>query len=100
MEVYGHLKSVKARHNGAMLVRTALDTFQIGSPKGNYQCLIHPPLGISLFDFRNQLAAKVLPENILKLTLLHLLLALDFLHTEAGIVHTGMNRSLFHESSF
>ncbi|GFF60705.1 protein kinase, putative [Aspergillus udagawae] len=90
MEVYGHLKSVKTRHDGAMLVRSALDSFRIGSPKGNYQCLIHPPLGISLFDLRNQLAAKVLPENILKLTLLHLLLALDFLHTEAGIVHTDI----------
>lgn len=73
-----------------MLVRTALDSFQIGSPDGLYQCLIHPPLGISLFNLRNQLTAKVLPENILKLALMHILLALDFLHTEAGIVHTGM----------
>ncbi|GIJ81647.1 hypothetical protein Asppvi_000146 [Aspergillus pseudoviridinutans] len=36
------------------------------------------------------LAAKVLPEKILKLTLSHVLLALDFLHTEAGIVHTDI----------
>lgn len=44
--------------------------------------------------------AKILPENILQLSLLYLLLALDFLHTEAGIVYTDINHSLFPESSF
>ncbi|KAJ5558175.1 kinase-like domain-containing protein [Penicillium sp. DV-2018c] len=92
-EVYDHLNALSTCHNGALLVRTALDSFQIGSPEGNYQCLIHPPLGISLFEFRNQLAAKVLPEKITKLTLLHVLLALDFLHTEAGVVHTEGEKS-------
>ncbi|KAB8256812.1 kinase-like domain-containing protein [Aspergillus pseudonomiae] len=90
MEVYNHLNSLNARHDGATLIRTALDNFQISSLEGNYQCFIHIPLGISLYDFRNQLAAKVLPEKILKLTLLHVLLALDFLHTEAGIIHTDI----------
>lgn len=28
-------------------------------------------------------------EKLLKSTLKHLLLALDFLHTEAGVIHTG-----------
>jgi serine/threonine protein kinase len=89
-DVYNHLNALSTRHQGAMLVRRALDTFQISSPEGNYQCLIHTPLGISLFDFRNLLAAKVLPEKILKLTLSHVLLALDYLHTEAGVVHTDI----------
>jgi len=78
-----------------MLVRTALDSFQFTSAGGIYQCLIHPPLGITLYEFRKQLTAKVLPEKIVKLTLLHVLLALDFLHTEAGIVHTGLAPNFF-----
>lgn len=45
---------------------------------------------MSLHEFRTQLRAKVLPEKIVKLTLVHLLLALDYLHAEAGIVHTGI----------
>lgn len=44
---------------------------------------------MSLFELRNRTVAKVLPENLLKPTLIHILLALDFLHTEAGIIHTG-----------
>ena len=73
------------------LIRKALDSFQITFAEGNFECLVHPPLGMSLYDFRTQLRAKVLPEKIVKLTLVHLLLALDYLHVEAEIVHTGMN---------
>ncbi|PWY75346.1 kinase-like protein [Aspergillus sclerotioniger CBS 115572] len=90
-EAYAHLNSLNiVDHAGAKLIRKALDTFIITSPDGNFGCLIHPPLGMRLYDFRTQLRAKVLPEKIVKLTLVHLLLALDYLHTEAGIVHTDI----------
>lgn len=32
----------------------------------------------------------MLPEKLVKLTLVHLLLALDYLYSEAGIIHTGI----------
>lgn len=95
VEVYSHLDACSASHDGAMFVRTALDSFQVGSVGGLYQCLVHQPLGISLHDLRNRFAAKVLPETLVKLTLLHLLLALDYLHTEAGIIHTGRASFLY-----
>ncbi|OGM47773.1 protein kinase [Aspergillus bombycis] len=91
IETHQHLNSLgKVDHAGAKLIRKALDSFQITSKEGTFGCLVHPTLGMSLYDFRTQLRAKVLPEKIVKLTLMHLLLALDYLHTEAGIVHTGM----------
>ncbi|RAL03696.1 kinase-like protein [Aspergillus ibericus CBS 121593] len=90
-EAYSHLNSLSiADHAGARLIRKALDSFQITSTEGNFRCLVHPPLGMSLYDFRTQLRAKVLPEKIVKLTLVHLLLALDYLHTEAGIIHADI----------
>lgn len=90
-KIYHHLNSLSiSDHAGATLIRKALGSFQISTAEGDFQCLVHPPLGIRLYDFRNHLRAKVLPEKIVKLTLVHLLLALDYLHTEAGIVHTGM----------
>ncbi|KAE8421581.1 kinase-like protein [Aspergillus pseudocaelatus] len=90
-EVYYHLDSLNiVDHAGVKLIRTALDSFQITSPEGSFGCLVHPPLGISLYDFRTQLRAKVLPEKIVKLALVHLLLALDYLHIETGIVHTDI----------
>lgn len=90
VEAYERLNACRASHAGAMFVRTALDSFQIGPVGGLYQFLVHRPLGISLYDLRTQFTAKLLPEKLLKMTLLHVLLALDYLHTEAGIIHTGM----------
>jgi len=75
-----------------MLVRHATDDFQISSADNtySYQCLVHTPLAMSICELRNRTIAKVLPEDLLKPTLIHILLALDFLHTEAKIVHTGI----------
>ncbi|PYI02933.1 protein kinase [Aspergillus sclerotiicarbonarius CBS 121057] len=89
-EVYNHLKGVKSNLTGSILVRHALDDFQISSGDSSYQCLVHPPLAMSLFELRNRIPAKVLPENVFKPTLIHILLALDFLHTDAHIVHTDI----------
>ncbi|PWY83804.1 protein kinase [Aspergillus sclerotioniger CBS 115572] len=89
-QVYNHLKTVKSTLTGSILVRHALDDFQISSGDSSYQCLVHPPLAMSLFELRNRIPAKVLPENVFKPTLIHILLALDFLHTDARIVHTDI----------
>ncbi|KAB8244454.1 kinase-like protein [Aspergillus flavus] len=93
-EIYHHLNSLNiVDHAGVKLIRKALDSFQITFAEGNFECLVHPPLGMSLYDFRTQLRAKVLPEKIVKLTLVHLLLALDYLHVVAEIVHTEEEKS-------
>ncbi|KAJ5355810.1 kinase-like domain-containing protein [Penicillium concentricum] len=96
VKVYDHLHTSNASHDGAMFVRTALNSFQIDAQgldpsRGFYQCIVHQPLGISLYDLRIQFAAKILPEKLVKLTLLHLLLALDYLHTEFGVIHTEIS---------
>lgn len=90
-EIYNHLTTLNSTHTGSSLVRNALDDFQLKSSDNScsYQCLVHTPLAMSLFELRNRTAARVLPENLLKPTLIHILLALDFLHTEAGVIHTG-----------
>ncbi|KGO67791.1 hypothetical protein PITC_048770 [Penicillium italicum] len=90
MAIYDRINAVKTSHAGAMLVRTALDTFQIDDAKGSYQVIVHLPLGIRLYDLRHRFTDKILPEKAVKLILMHLLLALDYLHTEAGIIHTDI----------
>ncbi|KAE8152754.1 protein kinase [Aspergillus avenaceus] len=94
-EVYDHLRNVKSSHTGSMFVRRALDGFQISSAENSYsyQCLVHPPLAMSICELRHRTIEKVLPENLLKPTLIHILLALDFLHTEAEIVHTDIQEN-------
>jgi hypothetical protein len=50
---------------------------------------VHPPLAISIKAFRRMLPNRALPVSFVKLVLKHLLLGLDFLHTEAKVIHTG-----------
>ena len=90
--MYDHLKSVNSSHTGSVLVRHSLDDFQITCADYSYvyQCLVHPPLAMSLFELQHLIPEKVLPEDLVKPTLVHILLALDFLHAEAHIVHTGI----------
>ncbi|PIL26709.1 hypothetical protein GSI_11188 [Ganoderma sinense ZZ0214-1] len=104
-----HLDSLpKTRHIGRTLVRTLLDQFVLTSepaastdsqspgtdpdptPPQLFQCLVHKPLLMSLFTFRN---GNKLPEDFLKLVLQHVLLALDYLHSEAKLIHTDINEN-------
>ncbi|KAJ5248563.1 protein kinase [Penicillium chermesinum] len=61
--------------------------------KYSYQCLVHPPLAMSICELRNRIIEKVLPADLLKPTLIHILLALDFLHTEAKVTHTDIQEN-------
>ncbi|KAF3385025.1 hypothetical protein F1880_001841 [Penicillium rolfsii] len=56
-------------------------------------CLVHPPLAMSICELRHRTSEKVLPEDLLKPVLIHVLLAIDFLHTEAKIVHTDIQEN-------
>ncbi|KAF2215355.1 hypothetical protein CERZMDRAFT_110054 [Cercospora zeae-maydis SCOH1-5] len=59
-----HISNVSSEHPGREHVRKLLDSFEIEGPHGKHICLGYEPLGNSL--------------------------ALDFLHTEAGIIHTDL----------
>jgi hypothetical protein len=72
-----------------LLVRQVLDDFQIDSKNGVFQCVVHTLLAISIKAFRRMLPDRALPVSFVKLVLKHLLLGLDFLHTEAKAIHTG-----------
>ena len=79
--MYRCLNAVKVRHPGTTLVRKMLDNFEIQDKDHIYPCIVHKPLGMSLAKFRSRVPNKKLPEHILKLTLIHILIALEFLHT-------------------
>ncbi|KAL4915476.1 hypothetical protein BDW62DRAFT_219381 [Aspergillus aurantiobrunneus] len=68
-EVYKHPRNIKSSHTRSMLVRQAIDAFHL----------------------RNRSVGKVLPEDLLKPALIHVLLAVDFLLTDAQIVHSDNN---------
>jgi serine/threonine-protein kinase SRPK3 len=83
------LRTIKTSHSGSLLVRQMLDDFQVHSKNDVFQCVVHPPLAISIKAFRRMLPNRALPVSLVKPVLKHLLLGLDFLHTEAKVIHTG-----------
>lgn len=84
-----HIRSVDAPHHpGKDRLRIVLDTFQIQGPDGNHQCLLFTPLGLPLTKFRKLFPGNALDSNVLRQTLLCVIMGLDFLH-QVGVVHTG-----------
>jgi hypothetical protein len=98
VEVYAHLDQMTTSHAGALSIRLLLDAFKLPPMRGGdgfHQCFVYKPLGMSLSRLRRFYATRKLPETVLKQTLIHLLFALDLLHTEAEMVHSGENALLF-----
>ena len=89
LAAYNHLATVTTKKPGGLLVRELLDSFKVLGPAGEYQCLIHEPLGMSMDTLRQLSPGRKLPESLLKVFLKHLLQALDFLHTDARMIHAG-----------
>ncbi|KOS36243.1 hypothetical protein ACN38_g13033 [Penicillium nordicum] len=77
-----------------------IDKFELTGPRGVKQCIVYEPLLTSLLHFQAILDPKSLPEDLLKGALQQLLLALDYLNSEARVIHTDIqtkNDSIFRE---
>lgn len=90
LAAYSHLGTVTTKNPGALLVRELLDSFKAIGPAGEHQCLVHEPLGFSMETLRQLSPGRKLPEPFLRAFLIHLLQALDFLHTDAKMIHAGI----------
>ncbi|PSS25265.1 hypothetical protein M430DRAFT_47747 [Amorphotheca resinae ATCC 22711] len=90
--IYKHLSTAgNPDHPGKMYVRTIQDSFIVTSRAGNpHQCLVHEVLSNDILSLRYTRPDRKLPEAMLKQILIHLLLALDFLHSECHIIHTDI----------
>ena len=92
LAAYKHLQTITVITTvkpGALFLRKLYDSFKIQGLEGEHLCLVHEPLGISLETFREVMPLKRLPEKLLKAVLRHLLQALDCLHRDAKMIHTG-----------
>ncbi|EXJ79988.1 CMGC/SRPK protein kinase [Capronia epimyces CBS 606.96] len=85
-KIYEHLSSLVSSHPGQSLIRGLCGTFELHGPSGKHQCLLQPPMHMSLLDMTH-IAREPFSLPLLKMTLKRLLTALDFLHTEAQVVH-------------
>ncbi|PYI17831.1 protein kinase [Aspergillus violaceofuscus CBS 115571] len=69
--------------------REAYDSFELPGHAGKHRCLILKPMHMTLLEMM-RLTPRPFDVPLLKMTLRRLLLALDFLHTEANITHTDL----------
>lgn len=88
--MYRRIEQSSKGHPGRDAVRTLLDTFYIDGPEDRHRCLVHRPLWESVLAFLRRNPAERLPAVIVAVVLRRLFLALDYLHTECQIIHTGL----------
>ena len=89
--MYDRLSKGNASHIGRRYVRTALDSFTIPRVEGAHHCLVHTPLWGSLRDMIARSPNRDrFTEELLRATLYRLFQALDYLHRDRKIIHTGM----------
>lgn len=83
-----HINSLSSEHPGREHIRKLLDSFEIEGPHGKHTCLVYEPLGNSLGEL-SLLADGALEAHIIRQTMRPILTALQFLHAEARVIHTG-----------
>lgn len=80
---------VRSKHPGRNYIRRALDNFTLKGPNGEHQCLVHKPMLENAQELLRRNPTRRFTEDLLKAFLHCLLLALDYLHTDAHLIHTG-----------
>ncbi|KAG8625798.1 hypothetical protein KVT40_006199 [Elsinoe batatas] len=90
LPIYEHISSLKSEHEGENHVRRLLDSFEVIGPNGKHICLVHEPLGMSFNDLRRLIPTKVFDEELLRQTMRPIIKGLQFLHGEAGVIHTDL----------
>lgn len=88
LRVYGHLAKVDSSHPGQSLIRELYDSFDLQGPGSTHRCLVLQPMNITLLEIVG-MNPRPLNLPLLKMTVRRLLLALDFLHADADVIHTG-----------
>ncbi|KAK2861261.1 hypothetical protein FQN49_004383 [Arthroderma sp. PD_2] len=88
--IYKHLETKESKHAGRQCVRMLLDSFEVTGPHGKHTCLIHQPLGMSLYELKMRAKGKVFSKDVLRPAIRQLLAAVDYLHKEAHIIHTDL----------
>lgn len=84
-EIMGLIEGRKASHPGSKYCPRFYDAFIENSHHGPHMCIVTEVLGGSLTDFREELQDVDLMKRVVR----QMLMALDYLHSVCGIVHTG-----------
>lgn len=93
LRAYERLSHVKTDHPGRAFVRNILGHFKVEGPDEPHVCLVHEPLTMRTSELRPLLPNDRFTTDMLRAFCIYLLYALDFLHTDAGLIHTDIKAS-------
>ncbi|KAF5967588.1 CMGC SRPK kinase [Fusarium coicis] len=79
------------KHPGSRNIRMLLGSFEMSGPDGRHKVLVHEGAQMSLRHYKEVFRQDGLDEDFVKRTVKELLQALDFIHTEAELVHTDIH---------
>lgn len=87
--VYKHISQGNKSRLGYRYLRTALNSFELIDRGSKHSCLVHEPLWDSIRTLLERSGRDRLTEDLLRVNLQRLFLALDYLHTDRKLIHTG-----------
>jgi len=77
-------------HPGRQHIVSLLDHFEHSGPNGVHECLVFEALGESVLSTIKRYQYRGLPIHIVKQITKQVLLGLDYLHRECGVIHTDL----------
>ena len=89
-----HIAEANPNNPAHVLLRTSSECFEITGPEGKHLCMACEPLRDPLWIYQDRFKSGKIPLPLVKIHLSILLEALDYLHTECNLVHTGMYFSI------
>lgn len=88
--MYERMEQRSSDHPGRGVIRVLLDSFQVHGPgPQQHWVLVHPPLVHNIRSIVRRTKPQALPLAGLRHVLFHLFFALDYVHRECEIIHTG-----------
>lgn len=93
VEIEQHIAKTGLSHRGHSLLRTCEERFEVNGPHGKDICSVYPLLRESMGSFRRRFVGEAIPYPLVKVYFMVLLEALDCLHSECNVVHTGMSNN-------
>jgi len=84
------IASANPAHPGRQHIVSLLDHFEHHGPNGMHICLVFEALGESVLSTIKRYQYRGLPIHIVKQITKQVLLGLDYLHRECGVIHTDL----------
>ncbi|KAK9477864.1 kinase-like domain-containing protein [Lipomyces japonicus] len=77
-------------HPGRAHVVSLLDSFEHVGPNGTHVCMVFEVLGENLLGLIRRFHHKGVPVSLVKQIMKQVLLGLDYMHRECGVIHTDL----------